>query len=65
MEKKQKEEEVLGFKDVLFLFFKNEEKILKYKIGPKIIAIRKIMLILSILMMSICIAIFWESVGFM
>jgi preprotein translocase subunit Sec61beta len=65
MDEKNNVKKELGFKDTLLLFFKSEKEIQEYKIGPKIVVVRKIILILSILMMSLGIIIFSPSIGLM
>jgi preprotein translocase subunit Sec61beta len=65
MDEKNNVKKELGFKDTLLLFFKSEKEIQEYKIGPKIVVVRKIILILSILMMCLGIIIFSPSIGLM
>jgi hypothetical protein len=52
----EKGKKIKGIK-TLKLFFKREEKLLNYEIGDKIIVIRKILLVLSILIMSLLIVV--------
>jgi hypothetical protein len=52
----EKGKKIKGIK-ALKLFFKREEELLNYEIGDKIIVIRKILLVLSILFMSLLIVV--------
>lgn len=67
MENDTKEEgKDLSIRHILRLFFKKEDKLDTYgDIGSKIIMIRKMIMLFSLLMMIISIVAFWESVGFM